>query len=146
VASFDPSSEVDTLHLVLSGNLGETVTQPYNIYNLMQTEGYTGALDLLGWEIEGGTAVDPGLFVPCTIAAGSYQTFTATLDTSHRGVLPLETVRIHFTDSAADGITGDTQIQTLNLTIDAQVVPEPSTIILLAVPLLGVAAYVRRRR
>lgn len=145
VASFDGATKVDALHLVLSGNVHDTVTQSYNLYNLMQTEGYTGALDVVGWDVTGGTAVDPGLS-PATIAAGSSQSLTATLDTSVAGTFPLETVTIHLTDSAADGIAGDTEAQTLVLTIDAQVVPEPSTIILLAVALLGVVAYWRRSR
>ncbi len=145
VASFDHIATINALHLTLSGNQGDSVSQPYDIFNLMQTEGFTGALDLTGWDITGGTGVNPGLATG-TIAAGQHNTFTATLDTSVAQVFAPETVTIHFTDSASDGIAGDTVPQTLIMTIDATVVPEPSTIILLAVALLGIAAYVRRRK
>ncbi len=152
VASFDGTAMVDTLHLVLSGNYGDSVTQSYSIYNLMQTLGYTGSLDLVGWEAPVGGPVDPGLppspvTPPITIAAGAAETLVARLDTSTVGVFPTETITLHLTDSAADGIAGDTVNQTLVLTIDAQVVvPEPSTIILLAVALMGALAYAWRRR
>jgi autotransporter-associated beta strand protein len=144
VASFDGSSVVDTLHLVLTGTQGLPTSQSYDIYNLMQTAGFTGDLVVTGWDLPvGPIPVDPGLST-ATIAAGGYQPFTAILDTSVPNVFPTETVTIHITD--ADGIGGAKVSQTLVLSIDATVVPEPSTLALLAVALLGIAAYVRRRK
>ena len=47
VASFDGEAQVDVFNLVLSGSVGQTITQSYGIYNLLQTAGYTGKIDLL---------------------------------------------------------------------------------------------------
>ena len=72
VASFDGVSAVDTLHLVLAGSVGATVSQQYNIYNLLQTAGFTGKLDLLGFSGVGDTAqIDSGL--SCFPRLGSRQ-------------------------------------------------------------------------
>ena len=53
------------------------------------------------------------------------------------------TYTLSMTDAVSDGIAGDVYNTPLTVTINAQVVPEPSTIILLAIALMGVAAYVR---
>ena len=46
VASFDAAEPLAVYSFVLSGSLNETVTKQYDIYNLLQTAGFTGKLDL----------------------------------------------------------------------------------------------------
>ena len=72
VASFDAASELNTLHLVLSGFVGETVAKEYNIYNLLQTAGFTGKLDLLDFGGMGDTTqLDSGLSHVLDLEAGN---------------------------------------------------------------------------
>jgi hypothetical protein len=52
---------------------------------------------------------------------------------------------LHLTDSGSGGIGADTESQMLHLHISGQVVPEPSTLVLLALGLFGLLACIRRR-
>ena len=145
VASVNSATKVDTLSLVLSGSLGATVTHSYDIYNLLQTTDYTGALDLVGFPGTGGTDKLYSGLSTCTIDADSSHSFTASLDTSVLGDYSA-TYTLDLQDAASDGIDGGVVHQTLYVQLSGHVVPEPSTGILLAAALLALAAYLRRRR
>jgi hypothetical protein len=145
VASLDSAAKVDTIDIVLLGNLNATVAKSYDIFNLLQTAGYTGRLDLISFSGEGDTAtLDSGLSTFTALDAGSSKTFTASMDTRALGTYSA-VYTLDLTDAVSDGISGDVEHQTLHIQIDGQVVPEPSTAILLAVALLGLGAYLRRR-
>jgi len=146
VASFvDSPTKVDTLSLLLSGSLGATVTESYDIYNLLQTVGYTGALDVVSFPGTGNTGQLHSGLSTCKIDADSSQSFTASLDTSVIGSYSA-TYTLDLQDAASDGIDGGVMHQTLYLHIDGQVVPEPSTGILLAAGLIGLLAFAWRKR
>jgi hypothetical protein len=144
VASFDAVSGVDTLHVVLSGSVGDTVTRGYNIYNLLQTIGFTGKLDLLGFSGVGDTSqLDSGLSQVVDLDAGAFAAFTATLDTSTPGSYSAD-YTLDLADAVSNGIA-DGAHQTLHLQLDGTVVPEPSTLVLLTVGLLGLLCCGWRR-
>ena len=145
VASFDGASEVSILHLTLSGSLGETVSQQYSIYNLLQTAGFTGKLDLLDFSGVGDTTqIDSGLSSLLDLEAGSSTPFTATLNTGMLGSYSAD-YTLDLADSASEGISGGVEHQTLHLQITGEVVPEPSTLVLLTVGLIGLLCCLRRR-
>jgi len=145
VASFDAASEVNILHLVLSGSLGETVSQQYNIYSLLQTAGFMGKLDLLDFSGAGDTTqLDSGLWYFLDLEADNSTPFTATLDTSTLGSYFAD-YTLDLADSASDGIGGGAEHQTLHLQITGTVVLEPSTLVLLTVGLIGLLCRLRRR-
>ena len=144
VASFDGANEVNILHLVLAGSLGETVSQQYNVFNLLQTAGFTGKLDLLGFSGAGDTAqIDSGLACFLDLEAGDFTPFTATLNTSTLGSYSVD-FTLDLVDSASDGIGGGAEHQTLHLQITGEVVPEPSTLVLLTAGLIGLLCFAWR--
>jgi autotransporter-associated beta strand protein len=150
VASFDDTEKVDTLSFIITGSLGQPTSHRYSIYNLLQTVGFTDAVDLVSYEANGDTSkINSGLpgigGLPIIIGAGDSLSLDATLDTSEFGDFFAD-FTLHLTDAGSGGIGGDTESQMLHLHISGQVVPEPSTMILLAVAALGVAVCVRRRR
>jgi hypothetical protein len=145
VASFGAASEVDFLHVVLRGSVGETVAKQYNIYNLLQTAGFTGKLDLEAFQGGGDTSqFDSGLTPFVDLEAGSSVPFSATLNTSAVGNYSAD-YTLYLVDSASDGISGGEEFQTLHVHFTGVVVPEPSTLVLLTVGLLGLLCYGWRR-
>ena len=145
VASFDAAEPLAVYSFVLSGSLNETVTKQYDIYNLLQTAGFTGKLDLTDVIGGGDTAkINSGLSTFVDLAANDSKQFTASLDTSAVGSYSADFI-VHLTDSASDGIGGGAVIQTLDLQINGQVVPEPSTLVLLSIGLFALVSYLRRR-
>ena len=60
VLHVDSAGGTDSIVINLIGGQGDTVTQAWNIYNLMQTDGYTGKLDLTNILATG----DVGAMVP----------------------------------------------------------------------------------
>ena len=141
------TDDAKDITITLVGGRGDTLTQAYNVYNLTQTPNYTGGLDLTS-VIATGDVDKIGSGLPASfrnLAEDTSNSYTASVDTSAVGTYSA-TYTLTLTDASDDGIAGDTVTQTLTVTVNAQVVPEPLTIILLAVALMGVVAYVRRRR
>lgn len=125
-ASFNSPSDQDALTIdfgTVSAGSG-VVSQPFDIHDLVQTAGFTAALDLDSVTGAGDTAVlgtDAATY--SNIAAGSSHGFNATLDTASAGNYSA-TYTLHLSDQNIPGATATTD---LTLTLLANVVPSVCT-------------------
>ena len=145
VASTKGATLSDTINLELTARPGETATAAYSIYNLMQTLGFTGGLDLLGFSGVGDTdKLASGLSAFAGLAAGDFASFTASLNASTLGIYSAD-YTLDLADAAGDGIGGDVMHQTLYVHLSGTVVPEPSTIVFLLTAAVAGLIGLRRR-
>lgn len=144
-ASFAGLSDLNSLTLDFGSILvGSGLAQTsFDIHNLMATNGFTAALDLLGINGTGDTGVlttDVSLFDNLT--AGGSGGFFASFDTSSVGDFSASYLFSLSDDTSLSGAVGGQQL-TLNLLGSVVQVPEPSALVLLVVS--AIALCMRRR-
>ena len=110
-------------------------------------EGLTNGLDLLSFTHtsgDGKLTTNAPLSGFTNLAGGSSKSYTATFDTDSPGMFEdVWTFHVHDTAGISGG-TGSNLV--LTLSGDVVLIPEPGTLTLLAVGLIGLTAYVWRKR
>lgn len=144
-ASFDSGSDSNSLLIDFGEvNRNDAASIGFDIHNLLATAGFTAGLDYISQSGTGDTSkltTDVSTFSN-SLAAGSAQSFTASLDTSETGVFSA-TYTFFFGDDAS--VQGATNSQSpLTLTLRAIVTPEPASVMIWSA--LGIAGVVGGRR
>lgn len=122
----------------LTVNQGDVVSQNFNLYNLLKSAGFTADLALV--EVISGTgntnALTTNLATFNSLAPGTFNSWEASVDTSNQGTFS-NTWTLQFKSSNGGTVYADDTTESLTLTANVIVVPEPSAIALAGV---GIAA------
>ena len=143
-ASLDGSGDVNTILLDFGTVLlNSSQSLPFSISNLVATAGYTAALDLDSFGESGDTfnKFASTLATFSNLAAGGSQGYSVSLDTTTQGTFTAS-YSLNLSDENIAGATGG---QTLTINVTGNVVPEPTSLAVLA-GVAGLATLRRRRR
>ncbi len=148
-ASFDANNNVDSLSLNFGAFALNSGIQllAFDIFNLESMPSFTAALDLDAVNGSGDIAVLTTDLSPFTnLAAGNFNSFLAMFDTSTAGIFNAVFTLTVSDENLPGAING--AALTLNLTgtvFEANLVPEPACLTMLALGLCGIGMYLRRR-
>ena len=151
VASFGsgPSAATSLTLDFLTVNEGDIVSpQNFSLYNLLQTAGYTADLALLSITPGGGNsaALTTNLATFSSLASGSFSSWQASVNTANQGTFS-NTWTLQFKSSNGGTVYSGDTAQTLTLTANVIIVPEPGALALAAAGIgLAAVGWVRRRR
>ena len=149
VASFASGSTSTSLLVTLpSIAVGGTATQAFDIYNLLQTVGFTADLALVQIDADPGNtgSLFTNLATFSDLAAADFRTFTATLEGTTSGFFT-NSWTLTFKSANGGTVYAADAPQLMTLTLSGLVaIPEPASIVLAALGAGGAAWGLRRRR